>query len=231
MPGLEGIDHVAQGLGHLGVVGKPVAMHIEMAVQGKPGGFEHGRPENGMRFEDVLGHKVFSRPELRKILSVRPAQAADIGQQGVKPDIADVILVKGQFYAPGQAAFGPRDAQILEIAGFKHGNRFRAIARGADKVRILLKILPEPGQVARHFEEIVFFADKCRFYLVLGAKAVLQLLFCIKALAAVAVMTAKLAKINIARVIHALQKILHGPHMFGRGCAHKKIIGNAQFGP
>ena len=100
------IHDVAKALAHLGVAHKPVAMHIEVLVHGQAGRLEHGGPEDAVGLEDILGNQVLCRPVVCKVLPVGPAQDAHVVDQGIKPHIGDVVLVKGQLYAPGKTALG-----------------------------------------------------------------------------------------------------------------------------
>ena len=52
---IKGVHHIAQRLAHLPPVRpheKPP--HVEVLIEGQPGGFQHRRPEDGVGFEDVL---------------------------------------------------------------------------------------------------------------------------------------------------------------------------------
>ena len=65
----------------------------------------------------------------------------------------------------------------------------------------------------------------------LWAQAVFQFLFRIEALAAIAVVTAKLAEVNIAGIMEPLQELLYGPDMPLIGRPHKTIVGDAKLCP
>ena len=228
---LQRFHNVAQGFGHLGIAHQPVTVHVQVLVHGQARGLEHGGPEHGMGLEDVLGHQMFAGPEGLVLFTVGPAQSADVVQQGVEPHIADVILVEGQFDAPGQAGLGTGDAQIFQRARLQHGQHFVAVALGADEIGMALDVFPQPGQVLGHAEEVVLLADEFRLGQMLGAQAVLQLLFRIEAFAAVAVVAAELAEIDVAGIIDLLQEALHAGLVVFVGSAHEGVVLDAQMRP
>lgn len=60
-------------------------------------GAEHGRPVDGMRLEDVLGDHVLGRgPVAREVGSVRVADAGEVVDERVEPDIGDELVIKRQ---------------------------------------------------------------------------------------------------------------------------------------
>ena len=65
----------------------------------------------------------------------------------------------------------------------------------------------------------------------LGAEAVFQFLFGIEAFAAVAVVAAVFAEVDVALVVETLQKHLHGLHVVGIGGADEAVVFNAELGP
>ena len=202
-----------------------------MFVLRQTGRFEHGGPKYGVGLQNILGHQVFAGPEFFKGIAIGPFQGAYVVEQCVKPHITHVILVKRQLNAPGEARLGPRDAQVFQRARFQHGQHFAAVAFGPDKRGVGGDVLLEPGQVLGHAEEVILLADKFRLGQMLGAQAVFQLFFGIEALTAVAVMPAKLAKIDVPRVIHLLQEGLHGTDVLRVGGAHKAVVGHIKLGP
>ena len=65
----------------------------------------------------------------------------------------------------------------------------------------------------------------------LRTEAVFQLFFRIKAFAAVAVVPAELAEVNVAPVVNPLQKGLYRSHVLRVCGAHKAVVGYIQVGP
>jgi len=60
-----------------------------------------------MRFQDVLGYQVLGYgPEDREILPVRVSGAGYVVDEGIKPDIGDIIVVEGKGDAQSSLDFG-----------------------------------------------------------------------------------------------------------------------------
>ena len=233
---LEGIDHVAQRLGHLGVLDQPVAVHVEVPVQRQIRGHEHGGPEDAVGLQNVLGHEMFAGPVFLVVAGLvvfvfRPAEGGDVVGKGVEPHVAHVVLVEGQFDAPGQAGLGTGDAQIFQHAAFEHGERLVAVAFGPDEVGIVENVLLQPVLILGHLEEVVLLADVFGLGQVLGAESVFQFLFGVEALAAVAVVAAVFAEVDVALVVEALQQHLHGLLVIGIGGADEAVVLYAELGP
>ena len=61
-----------------------------------------------MRGEDVLAyHIVIGRPESGGLDTVQRTVNGYIVDQGIEPDIGDVILIEGKGDAPCKSGFGP----------------------------------------------------------------------------------------------------------------------------
>jgi len=59
-----------------------------------------------MGFEDVLGDNVLGHgPEGLEQLAVRVSETGYIVEQGIEPDIGDIILIKREGDAPGDSGF------------------------------------------------------------------------------------------------------------------------------
>ena len=90
-----------------------------------------------MGLQDVLGDEVRrGRPPALEVGSVGIADAREVGEQGVEPDVADVVGVEGELDAPVEAFFRTRDAQVAE-AGIEHCERLLAVALGLQKFGVL----------------------------------------------------------------------------------------------
>src|SRR5439155_17478598 len=122
----------------------------------------------------------------------------EVVDQGVEPDVGDVLLVERQRDTPLEARAGPADRQVLERLA-QEAEDLVPVALGLDEVRVLLDVLDEPLLVLRHPEEVVLLLDERERRLVVGALAVDHLLVGIEALAAEAVVAAVLAEIDLAR--------------------------------
>ena len=64
---------------------------------------QHGWPVDGMGFKDILGDQMLGhRPVFVKIYVVRIADAGEVIDQGIEPDVGDEGIVKGQLDPPGK---------------------------------------------------------------------------------------------------------------------------------
>ena len=206
---VEGRDHVAQALGHLGLVHGPVAVNAQPFVERDAGGHEHGRPEHGMGLQDVLGHQMIgSGPVFSIVLAIGEAQRRDVVDERVEPDIGHKIAVKGQLDAPGQTRLGPGNAQVAQVF-LEHGQDLVAVTLRLDEVRIGLDMLAQGLQILAHAEEIVLLLDEGRHGQVVRTLAVHQFLVRIEPLAPETIMPAVLVEINVALVEHGLQHVAH----------------------
>ena len=98
---VERREDPAAALGHLGLVHQPVAVDVEVLVERDARRLEHGRPVDAVGLQDVLADQVLRhRPESPEELPVRVAERADVVDQGVEPDVGDVLVVEGQRDAP-----------------------------------------------------------------------------------------------------------------------------------
>ena len=176
----------------------------------------------GPVFSVVAGFVVFI---------VRPAEGCDVVGKSVEPHVAHVVLVEGQLDAPGESGLGPGDAQILQYSAFQHGKHFVAVSFGTDEVRIVENVLLQLILILGHLEEVVLFADVFRLGLMLGTETVFQFLFGVEALAPVAVVAAVFAEVDVALVIEALKKNLHGLHVIGIGGTDEAVVLDAEFRP
>ncbi len=109
---------------------------MEPLVSRQSHGLEHGGPEYGMGLENIFcNHMLGHRPVFFVIVAVGPVQSGHIVDQGVKPDIGDKVVVKGQRYAPGQSRGGPGDTEILKGFAQKRQNLV-AVALRCNVLRI-----------------------------------------------------------------------------------------------
>ena len=227
----DGLDHVAERLGHLGVLDEPIAVHVEVLVQRHPGGFQHGGPEHAVRLQYILGDEVLAGPVRGILVAVGPAEGGNIVEQRVKPHVTDVILVERQLDAPFEAGFRTRNAQVFQRAAFDHRQHFIAVALGTDEVGIFADMPGKPRQVLGHAEEVVLLLNEVRLGQVLRAQAVFQFLFGVETLAARAVTPAVLAEIDVAVVVHLLEERLHAGLVIGIRRTDELIVLDAELGP
>ena len=227
----QGLHHVPQALGHLAGGDLPVAMDVELPERVQPCGLEDSGPVDGVGLQDVLGDEVMhGRPVPGVIRAVREAQAGQVIEQGIEPDVGDVTLVEGQGDAPGEALLGPGNTQVLQ--GLPQKPQDLVLEPfGPDPVRVVLDVAQEPVLVAAHAEEIIFFLDEGGRGLVVGALAVIQLPLQVKALAAVAIEAAVLPEVDVALVVELGQEALHHRGVGRQGGAHKVVVADIEAVP
>ena len=125
---------------------------------------------------------------------------------------------------------GPADRQVLERLA-QEAQHLVAVPIGLDEARVVLEVLDQPVLVLRHLEEVVLLLDEGERGLVIGALAVHDLLLGVEALAAVAVPAAVLAEVDLARVVEALQDLLHHLLVPRLGGADEVVVGDAEAPP
>jgi len=184
-----------------------------------------------VRLDDVLGDKVLAGgPVLAEVLAVRVADARDVVDERVEPDIGDVVLVPGDLDAPGQARLGPRDAEVLEGL-LQEGEHFVLVSLGPDEVGVVVDVPDEPLLVLAHPEEVVALLAKLGDRLVVGALAVDELRLGVEAFAAHAVVAAVLAEVDVASVVDLPENVLHRSDVVGVGRPDEVVVGDGQLGP
>ncbi len=225
---IERPNHIAETFGHLAPLHLPVPVHMEMAVQGDLGRPEHGGPVNAVRFDDVFGDQVIGLgPEGPRFFAVGIAEAAQVIDQGIKPDVGDIVAIEGERDPPSQTADRPRDAQIFEGLPEK-GQHLISVPLGTDEVRVFLEVLDQPLLVLAHTKEVISLLDEGGLDLMVGAFAVLELALGIKALAAEAVLAAVLPEVDLPTVVDPLQEGLNQSLVGGLGGADKAGMGDLQ---
>src|SRR5581483_6690822 len=102
-----------------------------------------------------------------------------------------------------------------------------AIALRPDEIGFGLNRVDQRLLILAHAKKIIFLADEIGHGLVIGALAVHQLFFRVKALTAVAVKAAVLAEVDFAGVVDFLQHLAHVVLMIAVGGADEMIVGDA----
>ena len=167
---------------------------------------------------------------LPKSFPLGVADARDVVDQRVEPDVGDVLLVPGDLDAPGQARLGPRDAEVLQGL-LQEGEHFVSVALGPDEVGVVVDVADEPLLVLAHLEEVVALLAELGLRLVVGALAVDELRLRVEALAAHAVVAAVLAEVDVARVVDLLEDVLDGLDVVFVGGADEVVVGDGKLGP
>ena len=139
----EGIDDIAGGLGHLVSAGaEPVGMDRDAPWQGLSQRHQNARPVNGVGLDDVLADQMLGLRPPRLVSGFGPVQVGQVVDQGVEPDIGDVVVIKWQWHAQGDTRPRSRDAEIVE----------RLAQKRADGVGVDLRLDPGRARV-EVFEE------------------------------------------------------------------------------
>ena len=195
-----------------------------------PGGHEHGRPVDGVEAEDVLPHQVVvDRPPPREPLPVGAvAHGGAVVDQGVEPDVGDVLRVPGDRDAPADRR--PGDREVLE-ALTDEPQHLVAAGLGLDGVRVGLVVLQQPVAVAGELEEVVLLPHPLHRPAVDRAVAVGQLVFGVVGLAGHAVEALVGAELDVAVVVDLLEHLLHGPVVAGLGRADEVVVADPQLFP
>ena len=119
------IDGVAERLADLAPFKRQEAVDDKLVGQGEPSGKQQSGPVNGVEFPDVLADDVdfmgVGVPPLAPAVVRSVAQAAEVVDESIYPNIDDLAVISGDGYAPAsRAGGGSRDADVLE-AGFDKG--------------------------------------------------------------------------------------------------------------
>jgi len=156
----------------------------------------------------------------------------EIVDQRVEPDITDIVRVEGKLDAPGEAALGSRDTEVVEPAAFaQHCQDFVAVAVGPNPVGVLFELLAKRLEVTAHLEEVVGFGAFFRRTLMVLAQAVDHIAVGQKAFAADAVEPLVLAKVDVALRMDDFQEVLDRANVIRIRGANEAVVGDAQFFP
>ena len=190
------------------------------------GGEQERRPVDGVELEDVLGDDVQARrPEaLGEVLALaRVGERRVVVEEGVPPDVDDLVGVPRHRHAPGELRARERD--VLEPAADERERLVAAKIR-ADEVgpfgvqpleRLLERAQPEEP-VLLALPEQRDLVDRAG---VVGAALGLAL----EVGAARAVPALVQALVDVAVVVDALDDLLHLRHVLGVGGADEEVVG------
>ena len=220
----DGVNDVADGLGHLAAVHQQPAVAEDALGQRQIEGHQHGGPEDGVEAEDLLAHHVqVGRPELVvvAVLLVAVAQRGDIVAQRIDPDVHGVLGVEGDGDAPLDGGAG--DAGILQ-ALLDEGDHLVLPALGLDELGVLLVELEQTVGVLAGLEEVGLLVGLVDLAAALGALAVHQLAVGPEALAGLAVVADVLALVDVALLVELGEDLLAGLHVVVVGGADEAVV-------
>src|SRR5690625_2980448 len=226
---LERANDVALALAHLPLVGEPVAVHVQVPVDGQARRFQHGGPEHPVRLEDVLGDEVLHARPVALLEALRH-QGRPVVDERVEPHVGDVVLVPGQGDAPGHPRARPRDGEVANRLA-QYAQDLVPVPPGPDQIGVLRDVLLQPGAVLLHPEEVVLLAAVLGDDAMVGALAVDELLLGVVALAGNTVEAAVLAEVDVAGVVDALQDLLDDLLVAVLAGADEVVVADAQVFP
>ena len=135
------IDHIALGLGHLAVLHDEPTVSNQAVWQLHIQHHEHDRPVDGVETQNVLAHHMEDCPVpefvIVGVVFLTVAQGRRIVEQGVNPDIDDMLGIRWHWHSPGKGS--PRYRQILQARLDEVSHDFIHTAVRLDKVRMRLE--------------------------------------------------------------------------------------------
>ncbi len=203
-------------------------MREDRARQRQARPHQHRRPVDGVRGEDVLADQVQVGRPVGAGLIARPAEAerAVVVEQGVEPDVADVVFVERQRDPPAQARLGPADAEVAEGLA-QEAEHLVGSLLGHDEARVGLDVVDQGLLVLAHAEEVVLLADGDHG--VAGrALAVQQLLLGVEALLGDIVPALVVVGVDLALGPQVGEHALHHCLVLGHRRADVEVVADAQ---
>ncbi len=195
-----------------------------------PHRFQHDRPVYGVGGQNVFADQMtaYGPPFLELFVVLAVADAGNIVDQCVKPDITDVVAVERQFDSPGEAGFRTRDAEVAERL-VQEAERFIGPEQRHDEKRMGLDVVDQPVLILAHPEKIVGFGDFVGLAAALGTEGVpVQVLFLEETFAGHTVTPFVFVLVDFAAVVQVLQDFLHHFFMERHGGADEIIVGNIE---
>ncbi len=172
----------------------------------------------------TAGHQLCEPPG---ILAV--ADGGDVVDQGVVPDVHDVLVVPGHGYAPVDR--GPRDRDVLQAALYDP-ERLVAPGLGEDRLGVLPVPLEEGLLETGELEEPVLLGEPLHRALVHRAELALeQVALGVVGLARHAVPALVQAFVHVAVVVDRLHEPLHARDVAGLGRADEVVVADLEGGP
>ena len=200
-------------------------MAVDLLRQGQTHAHEKRGPVDRVETHDLLADDVDAGPEFLQIVVflVAVAQGGDIVEQGVQPDVDDVLRVEVDRDAPGEA--GAAHTEVLQAAfavdeAVDHlidaGSRLEKIGLG-QKLAHLRRVLRGP-------EEVSFLFSPLDLAPAVGALAVDKLGLGPEALAGGAVPAVVFSLVDVAVVVHFPENALDALHMILVGGADVAVV-------
>ena len=107
--------------------------------------------------KDILSHYMMIRrpPSLLQGARGKVFRGGKIIYQGIKPDIGDIIRIKGEFYTPGKPLLGSGDAEVPKGLGPEKAKHFVPPGLRQYVMWILFNVLLQPLCIPGHQKEVV----------------------------------------------------------------------------
>ncbi len=225
----EGVDHVAGGLAHLLAALEDVAVDHQPPGQLEAGRHQHGRPDDRVELEDVLGHQLqVGRPELldEVLAGAGVAEGGAVVEQRVDPDVDRLLGVPRHRHAP--LHLGARHRQLVE-AQLDHAARLVEPRLRLDPARVGVEVRQQTLAVGGQAEEPVLLLHPLHRGVMDRAQAALeQVVLGVERLAGRAVPAAVAALVDVPRVVQLLEDALHLGLVLGVGGADEEVVGRVE---
>ena len=228
---LEGLDDVAQRLGHLVLAQQQEAVDGHLLRHLEPGGHQHRRPDDRVELEDVLADQLDRRgPELaRQVLAVaRVGERRVVVEQGVDPDVDDLRVVPRHGHAPLEPRAAQRD--VAQPAPEERVRLVVAVAGGDEAGPIGVQLLERLLEGGEPEEPVVLLLDLQHDLVDRAAVAVLELGVGLEVGAARAVPALVVAGIDVAVVVNALDDLGDLLHVLAIRGADEEVVRHVERG-
>ena len=221
-----GVHHIALGLGHLAAVQQQPAVAVNVLGQGHIHAHQHGRPDDGMEPHDLLADKMHvSRPESLVVavgvLIVHEAQGGGVVEQGIDPDVDDVLGVEVDGDAPLETSTG--DAEVLQARIDEVVHHLVDAGTGQQEVGVDQQVTHAVGVLGQAEEVSLFLSIDDRTAAVRAAAGD-QLALGPEALTGGAVLTLVGALVDVALFVHLFKDLLDGGNVIIVGGTDKAVV-------
>jgi len=179
--------------------------------------------------EDVFADQVVAGgpPFLKGLRVLEIADARDVVDERVEPDVADVIGVERQLNSPREPRFRAADAEVAELLA-QETERLVGAEGGLDEFGVGFDVLDQPVPVLAHPEEVVGFDDLGDFAAAVRTLAFDQVLLGEEPFAADAVPAGVFGPVDLVAVVEVLENFADGLLVEGVGGANEAVVGDAE---
>ena len=188
---------------------------------------EHRGPIHAVRSQNILANQMARRgpPVLKTRVIGEIARCRDIIDQRIKPNITDIIFIKRKRNPPFQTLFGARNTQIAQRLAQKSEDLVAPLFR-SNKIGMCLDILNEPVLVFAHPEKVILLRNLHRRPPAIRTIPINQILLRPESLIRNTIPPLVIIRINLARIVNALQNLGYNALVPRFGSANKIIMRN-----